>query len=144
MSRFRHAFSSAPPLRESRNLGALWTRAKRHWIRRAMSFVDNWRGAALSKNGAESRSSRPEPKGGINGAATWRQGVNERRVTGGVLVLLGAVAVIEARRLAALREERVGGAAGGGDTFPRIIGASVFPPGRAALFIPPHAGRDCA
>jgi len=75
-----------------------------------MSFVDNWRGAALSKNGAESRSSRPEPKGGINGAATWRQGVNERRVAGGVLVLLGAVAVTEARRLAALREEMVAGA----------------------------------
>jgi len=62
-------------------------------------------------------------------------GVNERRVAGGVLVLLGAVAVIEARRLAALREEMVAGAVVGDDTFPLIIGASFLLLGLYALFI---------
>ena len=52
--------------------------------------------------------------------------MNERTVTGGILLLLGAVAMIEARRLAALREEMVAGAVVGDDTFPWIIGASLF------------------
>jgi Tripartite tricarboxylate transporter TctB family len=51
--------------------------------------------------------------------------VNERRIAGGVLVLLGAVALLEARRLAVLREEMVAGAVVGDDTFPRIIGAAL-------------------
>ena len=52
--------------------------------------------------------------------------MNERRVTGAVLLLVGAVALIEARRLAALREEMVAGAVVGDDTFPWIIGASLL------------------
>ena len=61
--------------------------------------------------------------------------MNERRVTGAVLVLLGAVAVIEARRLAALREEMVAGAVVGDDTFPWIIGGSFIILGLYALFV---------
>ncbi len=60
--------------------------------------------------------------------------VNERRVTGVVLVLLGAVALAEARRLAGLREEMVAGAVVGDDTFPWIIGASFVLLGVYALF----------
>jgi hypothetical protein len=51
--------------------------------------------------------------------------VGERTVAGGILVLLGAVALAEARRLAALREEMVAGAVVGDDTFPWIIGAAL-------------------
>jgi hypothetical protein len=36
--------------------------------------------------------------------------LNERRITGGILVLLGALAMFEGWRLAALREEMVAGA----------------------------------
>jgi putative tricarboxylic transport membrane protein len=61
--------------------------------------------------------------------------VNERRVAGGVLVLLGAVALIEARRLAALREEMVAGAVVGDDTFPWMIGAAFVFLGLYALFV---------
>ena len=61
--------------------------------------------------------------------------MNERRVTGGVLLLLGAIALIEARRLAVLREEMVAGAVVGDDTFPGIIGASLFLLGLYALFV---------
>lgn len=49
----------------------------------------------------------------------------ERTVAGGVLMLLGAVALVEARRLAALREEMVAGAVVGDDTFPWVIGAAL-------------------
>ncbi len=61
--------------------------------------------------------------------------VNERRVAGGVLVLLGLVALIEARRVAALREEMVAGAVVGDDTFPFIIGASLLLLGLYAFFV---------
>lgn len=61
--------------------------------------------------------------------------MNERRVTGGLLMLLGALALLEARRLAVLREETVAGAVVGDDTFPRIIGASLFLMGLYALFV---------
>ena len=61
--------------------------------------------------------------------------MNERKVTGGVLVLLGAIALIEARRLAALREQMVAGAVVGDDTFPWIIGASFVVLGVYALFV---------
>lgn len=50
--------------------------------------------------------------------------MNERTVTGGVLVLLGGMSVLEARRLASLREEMVAGAVVGDDTFSWIIGWS--------------------
>ena len=52
--------------------------------------------------------------------------MNERRIAGGILVLLGAVALLEARRLAALREEMVAGAVVGDDTFPRLIGLALL------------------
>lgn len=61
--------------------------------------------------------------------------MNERKVTGGVLLLLGAVALIEARRLAALREEIVAGAVVGDDTFPWIIGVSFLFLGLYAVFV---------
>ena len=61
--------------------------------------------------------------------------MNERRDTGGILMLLGAVALIEARRLAALREEMVAGAVVGDDTFPWIIGASLLLLGAYAIFV---------
>ena len=50
-------------------------------------------------------------------------------------MLLGADALIEARRLAALREEMVAGAMVGDDTFPWIIGASFLLLGLYALFV---------
>jgi hypothetical protein len=56
-------------------------------------------------------------------------------VAGGVLVLLGAGALLEAHRLAALREEMVAGAVVGDDTFPWIIGASLFLLGLYAVFV---------
>jgi putative tricarboxylic transport membrane protein len=61
--------------------------------------------------------------------------VDERRITGGVLVLLGAVALLEARRLAALREEMVAGAVVGDDTFPRIIGVALLLLGLYLIFL---------
>jgi putative tricarboxylic transport membrane protein len=61
--------------------------------------------------------------------------VNERRVVGAVLVLLGVVALIEARRLSALREEMVAGAVVGDDTFPWIVGGSLVLLGFYALFV---------
>ena len=51
--------------------------------------------------------------------------MSEKNVAGGILMLLGAVALFEARRLAALREEMVAGAVVGDDTFPWIIGAGL-------------------
>ena len=51
--------------------------------------------------------------------------MNERIVAGGVLVALGVAALVEARRLASLREEMVAGAVVGDDTFPWIIGAAL-------------------
>jgi putative tricarboxylic transport membrane protein len=61
--------------------------------------------------------------------------VNERRVAGGVLTLLGAIALVEARRLTALREEMVAGAVVGDDTFPWIVGGSLLLLGLYALFL---------
>jgi putative tricarboxylic transport membrane protein len=60
--------------------------------------------------------------------------LSERRVAGSVLVLLGAIALSEARRLAGLREQMVAGAVVGDDTFPWIIGASLVVLGVYALF----------
>jgi len=61
--------------------------------------------------------------------------VSERRVAGVVLVLLGAVALAEARRLGGLREEMVAGAVVGDDTFPWIIGAACVLLGVYAVFL---------
>ena len=51
--------------------------------------------------------------------------MGERRVAGAVLMLLGVVGLIEARRLATLREEMVAGAVVGDDTFPWVIGIAL-------------------
>jgi putative tricarboxylic transport membrane protein len=61
--------------------------------------------------------------------------VSERRVAGSVLVLLGALALIEARRLSALREEMVAGAVVGDDTFPMILGVALVLLGGYVLFL---------
>jgi hypothetical protein len=61
--------------------------------------------------------------------------LNERRVAGAVLLLLGALAVLEAWRLAALREEMVAGAAVGDDTFPMIVGVALIAMGVHAVVL---------
>lgn len=59
--------------------------------------------------------------------------MNERRVAGAVLILLGALALGEARRLSTLREEMVAGAVVGDDTFPWVVGAALVALGLHAL-----------
>lgn len=70
-------------------------------------------------------------------AATTGSGItgplNERRVAGAVLILLGALALGEARRLSSLREEMVAGAVVGDDTFPWVVGAALILLGLHAL-----------
>lgn len=61
--------------------------------------------------------------------------MNERRIAGGAFVVLGVIALIEARRVAALREEMVAGAVVGDDTFAWIVGASLLLVGLHAFFI---------
>jgi putative tricarboxylic transport membrane protein len=61
--------------------------------------------------------------------------VSERRVAGAVLTLLGGLALVEARRLSALREEMVAGAVVGDDTFPMILGVSLLLLGGYVLFL---------
>ena len=61
--------------------------------------------------------------------------MSERSVAGGVLVLVGAFALVEARRLAALREEMVAGAVVGDDTFPLIVGLSLLVLGVYTLLV---------
>jgi putative tricarboxylic transport membrane protein len=61
--------------------------------------------------------------------------VDERRIAGGILVALGAVALLEARRLAGLREEMVAGAVVGDDTFPRVIGVALLLLGLYAILL---------
>src|SRR5262245_30505250 len=50
-----------------------------------------------------------------------------------MLTLLGLVVLVEARRLAALREEMVAGAIVGDDTFPWVIGGALLILGMYAL-----------
>ena len=52
--------------------------------------------------------------------------VKQARVAGGLFILLGALALGEARRLVALREEMIAGATVGDDTFPMIVGVSLL------------------
>ena len=52
--------------------------------------------------------------------------MDERRGAGVVLMGLGAITLVEAHRLRALREEMVAGAVVGDDTFPWIIGAALL------------------
>lgn len=61
--------------------------------------------------------------------------MSERRIAGVILIVLGALAVVEARRLSALREEMVAGAVVGDDTFPLIIGASLLLLGAYVLLL---------
>ena len=68
--------------------------------------------------------------------------MNERTVTGGILVALGAVAIVEAHRLSGLREEMVAGAVVGDDTFPWIIGVALLLLGLYAIFAARWAVTD--
>ena len=52
--------------------------------------------------------------------------MSERIVTGGILIALGLLALLEAHRLAALREEMVAGAVVGDDTLPRLVGLALL------------------
>jgi hypothetical protein len=55
-----------------------------------------------------------------------RPRVTDARIVGAVLVLLGAVALVEGRRLYTLRTRQVAGAVVGDDTFPIIVGAALI------------------
>lgn len=55
-------------------------------------------------------------------------------VVGGILILLGILAVLEGRRLHALRTEMVAGAVVGDDTFPIVVGLALFFLGAGAVF----------
>jgi putative tricarboxylic transport membrane protein len=52
-----------------------------------------------------------------------------------MLLLLGAIALREAQRLATLREETVAGAVVGDDTFPRVIGVALVVLGLYVLIL---------
>lgn len=67
--------------------------------------------------------------GGITGP------LSERSVAGALLLLLGALALREAWRLASLREEMVAGAVVGDDTFPWLVGASLVAMGLHTLVL---------
>lgn len=60
--------------------------------------------------------------------------LSDGRVVGGILILLGALAIMEGRRIYALREQMVAGAVVGDDTFPIIIGLALILLGGAAAF----------
>lgn len=49
----------------------------------------------------------------------------DRIVVGALLIMLGAAAILEARRLHGLREAMVAGAVVGDDTFPLVVGAAM-------------------
>jgi hypothetical protein len=57
------------------------------------------------------------------------------KVVGGILVLLGIVAIGEGVRLHALRTEMVAGAVVGDDTFPLIVGVALLLLGGAAALV---------
>jgi hypothetical protein len=57
------------------------------------------------------------------------------KVVGGILVLLGIVAIVEGVRLHALRTEMVAGAVVGDDTFPLIVGVALLLLGGAAALV---------
>jgi hypothetical protein len=68
----------------------------------------------------------------------------ERRIIGGALIALGTLGLLEARRLAALREQLVAGAVVGDDTFPRIVGAAMIVLGVHAIFLARWPARSAA
>ena len=59
----------------------------------------------------------------------------DRIVVGALLIVLGVAAVVEARRLHALREAMVAGAVVGDDTFPLIVGAAMVALGVLCLVV---------
>jgi hypothetical protein len=59
--------------------------------------------------------------------------VSDRHVVGGMLVVLGVVALAEGWRLYALRTDMVAGAVVGDDTFPLLVGAAMIVFGAAAM-----------
>jgi hypothetical protein len=63
-------------------------------------------------------------------------------VVGGALVVLGAFAVVEGRRLYELRESLVAGAIVGDDTFPLVVGIALIALGvYLVIAAPPPAAR---
>lgn len=60
--------------------------------------------------------------------------LSDGSVVGGILILLGIFAIVEGRRIYALREQMVAGAVVGDDTFPIILGLALFLLGGAAAF----------
>ena len=66
----------------------------------------------------------------------------DARIVGGILVLLGAFALVEGRRLHHLRETLVAGAVVGDDTFPIVVGAALVVLGLfLVIAAPPPAAR---
>ena len=63
------------------------------------------------------------------------------RIVGAILVVLGALALREGRRLSVLRETLVAGAVVGDDTFPMIVGAALAVLGVYLVFAAPPARR---
>jgi hypothetical protein len=61
--------------------------------------------------------------------------VSERKIGGAVLAAVGALALLEGWRLAALREEMVAGAAVGDDTLPMLVGAGLLLVAGYVLFL---------
>lgn len=51
--------------------------------------------------------------------------MHDEKLAGGVLVVLGALAFVEGRRLVALRTEMLAGAVVGDDTFPMLVAVSL-------------------
>lgn len=62
-------------------------------------------------------------------------GCGPGKVVGGIMVLLGILAIVEGVRLHALRTEMVAGAVVGDDTFPLIVGVALLLLGGAAAFV---------
>lgn len=72
--------------------------------------------------------------------SAYTAGVNftasgDRFVVGALLVVLGAAALLEARRLHGLREAMVAGAVVGDDTFPLVLGAAMVMLGMLCLVV---------
>lgn len=62
-------------------------------------------------------------------------GKGQGRVVGGILVLLGILAIVEGVRLHALRTEMVAGAVVGDDTFPLTVGVALLLLGGTAVLV---------
>ncbi|MBI4610603.1 MAG: tripartite tricarboxylate transporter TctB family protein [Candidatus Rokubacteria bacterium] len=60
--------------------------------------------------------------------------LSDGKVVGGILIVLGILALVEGRRIYALREQMVAGAVVGDDTFPILVGLALLLLGGAAAF----------